>query len=149
MSFREPITLDLPSEPGILSVVRETLRALARCQPNVRLDEIAVGEMQVALQEACTNAIRHAHDRDPTRRIQVVFHRAPDGLLIEVSDGGEPYELSEHVPDPEDLAEGGYGTSIMRAWMDEVRLERRDGRNVLTLFRRYDRETVVSGDVAL
>lgn len=139
MDGARPVRLELPSEPSILAVVRESLRALVESDPGVRLDEAALGEVQVALQEACTNSIRHAHAHDVSRRLIVQFTRHVGALELVVEDDGDAYELSDHVPDPEDLQEGGYGTSIMRAWMDEVRLERRGDRNVLTLLRRYER----------
>lgn len=134
----EPIVLDLPSEASVLNLVRAALRSLAEDFRRVRLDAREVDEVQVALQEACTNAIRHAHKGDPTKRLRVEMRRRENCLEILVHDSGEPFDLdAKSAPAPESLQEGGYGIRIMRSWMDEVRLSRDEGGNVLRLVRYY------------
>lgn len=134
----EPIVLDLPSEASVLNLVRAALRAVAEDGRRVRLDAREVDEVQVALQEACTNAIRHAHKGDPRKRFRVELRRLEDSLEILVRDCGDPFDLDAKKPaQPEALQEGGYGIRIMRSWMDEVILTRDDVGNVLRLVRRY------------
>ena len=134
----EPIVLDLPSEASVLNLVRAALRAVADDARRVRLDAREVDEVQVALQEACTNAIRHAHKCDPRKRFRVELRRLVDSLEILVRDGGDPFDLdAKKLPQPEALQEGGYGIRIMRSWMDEVILTRDEVGNVLRLVRRY------------
>ena len=72
---RGPIRLNLPSEAKLLSVVRAALFALVERDAGVRLTPTEADEVAVALQEACTNTIRHAHrlcnpvrSRLPSRR---------------------------------------------------------------------------------
>jgi serine/threonine-protein kinase RsbW len=142
----EPIVLDLPSEASVLNLVRAALRALAEDGRRVRLEPREIDEVQVALQEACTNAIRHAHKGDPRRRFRVEMQRLEDALEIFVKDGGEPFDLDAKKPaQPEALQEGGYGIRIMRSWMDEVILTRDDVGNVLRLVRRYRTKVGDSG----
>jgi serine/threonine-protein kinase RsbW len=134
----EPIVLDLPSEASVLNLVRAALRAVAEDGRRVRLEPREVDEVQVALQEACTNAIRHAHHGDPTRRLRVEMRRMEDSLEILVKDSGEPFDLDAKKPaQPESLQESGYGIRIMRSWMDDVVLTRDEVGNVLRLVRRY------------
>ena len=141
----EPVVLVLPSEAGVLGVVRAALRALAEDARRVRLDAREVDEVQVALQEACTNAIRHAHKGDPEKRFHVELRRLDDALEILVKDRGAPFDLDAKKPvPPEALQEGGYGIRIMRSWMDDVTLSREGEWNVLRLVRRY---RTVSGGV--
>ena len=140
----EPIVLDLPSEASVLNLVRAALRAVAEDGRRVRLDAREVDEVQVALQEACTNAIRHAHNGDPCRRFRVELRRLENQLEVLVRDTGAPFDLDAKKPPlPEALQEGGYGIRIMRSWMDEVELTRDDTGNVLRLVRRY---RTVAGD---
>lgn len=132
------IVLELPSEAGALAVVRAAVRALAEDDRRVRLDPREIDEVQVALQEACTNAIRHAHKGDANLRFRVEFDRLDDALIVRVKDSGGPFDLdARREAPPESLQEGGYGIRIMKAWMDEVSLSREDDCNVLTLVRRY------------
>ena len=134
----EPVRLELPSDPALLPVVRSTLFALAETCPTVRLLRDELDELAVALQEACTNAVRHGNALDAAKPLRVTFVRRSDALEIRVEDEGAPFVLdSGPGPDPLALAEGGYGMSIMHAWTDELTLVRTNGRNVLTLVRRY------------
>ena len=143
----EPIVLDLPSEASVLNLVRAALRAVTDDARRVRLDAREVDEVQVALQEACTNAIRHAHQGDPRRRFRVELRRLDEALEILVRDTGAPFDLdAKKTPLPEALQEGGYGVRIMRSWMDEVILTRDEGGNVLRLLRRY---RSVTGDAGV
>jgi len=136
----EPIVLDLPSEASALAVVRAAVRAVADDGTRVRLEPREIDEVQVALQEACTNAIRHAHKSLPHLRFKVELCRMDDALVVRVRDSGEPFDLDAKVaPPPEALQEGGYGIRIMKSWMDEVSVVREDGGNVLRLLRRYRR----------
>jgi len=141
----EPIVLDLPSEASVLNLVRAALRAVAEDGRRVRLEPREIDEVQVALQEACTNAIRHAHKGDPQKRFRVEMQRMEDALEILVRDGGEPFDLDAKPAQPETLAEGGYGIRIMRSWMDEVILTRDEVGNVLRLVRRYRTKSGDSG----
>jgi serine/threonine-protein kinase RsbW len=138
MKDGDAVVIDLPSEAGLLGIVRSSLRALAENDPRVRLADREIDEIQVVLQEACTNAIRHAHKCDATKRLRVEMRRLDDGLEILVKDRGAPFDIGGHVASPpEALREGGYGIGIMRSWMDEVSVTRENGGNVLRLVRRY------------
>ena len=138
MSAPEPIVLDLPSEAPVLSLVRAALRAVAD-DKRVRLLPREVDEVQVVLQEACTNVIRHAHKGDASKRLVVEILRHDDALEIVVRDSGAPFQMKERQDNDEtgEIPEGGYGITIMRSWMDEVTLTH-DGRgNSLRMVRRY------------
>jgi anti-sigma regulatory factor (Ser/Thr protein kinase) len=133
-----PVVLDLASESGALRVVREALRGLARDADVVRLAAGELDEVEIALHEACTNAIRHAHGCDAEKRFRVELTPRGDALEILVRDHGRPFEVDGvSAPPPEALQEGGYGISIIKSWMDEVTVSREGDGNVLRLVRRY------------
>lgn len=132
------LVLELPSEAALANVVRAVVRSVAESCPDVRLEPRELDEIEVVLQEACTNVVRHAHGLDRTKPFRVDVRRRPDALVIEVRDHGAPFDLDAVAPpDPESLREGGYGVHIMRSWMDEVSVRREAGGNVLRLVRRY------------
>lgn len=138
MNPPEPIVLDLPSEASVLSLVRAALRAVADDARRVRLLPREVDEVQVVLQEACTNVIRHAHKGDASKRLVVEFLRREDALEILVRDSGPEFVLGAKKRDEsEGIPEGGYGVTIMRSWMDEVTLTHDGSGNLLRLVRRY------------
>lgn len=136
------VVLDLASETGALRLVRTALRELARDADAVQLAAGELDEVEIALHEACTNAIRHAHGCDARKRFRVEMLRRPDALEILVRDHGRPFDVDAvEPPTPEALQEGGYGISIIKSWMDEVTVSREDDGNVLRLVRRYRART--------
>lgn len=133
-----PVLLVLPSEAGVLPVVRAALHAMAESYDEVRLSPSELDEVTVTLQEACTNVIRHAHGHDASIPFRVEFRLLDGGFEIRVRDRGPVFDLAAmKPPNPEELREGGYGISIMRAWMDELELIRHADGNELRLVRRY------------
>ncbi len=130
------IALALRSEAASLRAVRDALRGFA-ADAALPFCARELDEVGVALHEACTNAIRHAHAGDASRIFRVEMLAAGDVLEIVVKDGGPPFDLDAvRAPAPDELQEGGYGIAIMRSWMDEVKLAREDGGNAVRLVRR-------------
>ena len=91
------------------------------------LPQDVLGDMKLALTEACTNSVRHAY-ADGDGVVEILYELHPDKLVVEVSDEGEGF-APEEVPQPQegDLAEGGLGISIIHALADEVEIGTRDG----------------------
>ncbi len=139
MSAAGPLfRLELPATPASAAAVRGALRALVQASPSVRLSSQELDEITVAVQEACTNVIRHACERQIECRFGVEFSLDDDALTVVLRDTGRPFDLVRRaIPEPEELREGGYGTFLIHAWMHEVSLVRHAGENVLTLVRRY------------
>jgi serine/threonine-protein kinase RsbW len=55
--------------------------------------------MQLALEEALVNAVKHGNKGDPSRRVRVQVRLGPARVLAEVEDEGEGFDPSQ-VPDP-------------------------------------------------
>ncbi len=99
------------------------------------LEEVA-GHCELALQELLTNLIDHAYKGDPSGQILVRMACTSNHVFLQTEDTGLPANVNledVHMPEPEDLAEGGYGMAIIRALMDEVRWEISRGRNIWNL----------------
>lgn len=98
-------------------------------------DETA-GLCELALQELLTNLIDHAYEGHPNGQITVRVDYSPEQITIETEDAGIPARINLdniHMPDPEELAEGGYGMAIIRALMDEIHYKSGQDRNTWTL----------------
>lgn len=141
--------VDLPSENGMAAAARASVRAFLESVPGAGLEERDLDEICVVVQEACTNAIRHAHGHDATKRFRVDVSLRDGGVEILVRDQGAPFDLdtSERPLRPELLQEGGYGIHIMRTWMDAVAVTHDGTGNVLRLWRRCDRARRGEGDL--
>jgi serine/threonine-protein kinase RsbW len=111
-------SLDLPREtlsiPVIRRILGDTLRGLG-------VSEACVGDILVAISEACTNVVQHA---DSTTRYEVTVAVEGGQCVLKVVDRGHGFsdKLVENVhPD----SESGRGIKIMRALVDDVSFDSR------------------------
>lgn len=97
--------------------------------------------LKLALDEAFTNAVRHAHKNlPPETPIDIELNLCSDRMEIRLWDYGEPFD-PDTVAEPElgTLQAGGYGWFLMRRIADNLVYERcEDGRNRLTLIKYKD-----------
>jgi anti-sigma regulatory factor (Ser/Thr protein kinase) len=103
-----------------------------------------VNALNVALDEAVSNAINHGYDAGARGEIAVRLRHGPDSVLVEIEDDGRPFDpLQAPPPDlTSPLAErpiGGLGVHLIRNLMDEVTYARHDGRNILKLVKHLAR----------
>ena len=133
-----PWTLTLPSDPRVLPLARSFVEAL--CQLG-GLDQAITDAIVLAVHEAATNVIRHAHQNNPTALLQIQCHLCPDAVELHLLDEGEPFDIAS-VPhlDPAELRIGGRGVFLMRALMDEISSQPRGERgNILRMVKRCGR----------
>jgi serine/threonine-protein kinase RsbW len=93
-----------------------------------------VNEVELAVSEACTNAIQHADCTDGHGTVVISFQVYDNRLIIEVKDQGAGFNM-EDIPAPEfdEHPESGYGLYIIRSVMDEVQYIRGQSFNTLTM----------------
>jgi serine/threonine-protein kinase RsbW len=98
-------------------------------------------EVELAVSEACTNAIRHTADADEQARVVINFRVDDARLVIEVKDQGSGFDM-EDVPLPQfdEHPEGGYGLYIIRTVMDEVHYARGEDYNTLTMKKYFKKQ---------
>ena len=80
--------------------------------------------VRLALEEALVNAIKHGHQGDPSKEVQLRYHLTSNCLVVEIEDQGPGFKPQE-VPDPfapENLDRPcGRGLLLMRNYMTWVR----------------------------
>ncbi len=124
MAARSDIQLDVLSDPRWLRTVRALVRGfLESCAfPNDRIMELVL-----AVDEACTNAMRHSYDGDKERRIRLRFRAISGGAEIVVRDKGKPAPFEKvrkkdfSTPTKQDVQPGGRGIQILYEVFDEVK----------------------------
>ena len=95
-------------------------------------------QVNLVLEEIGINIMNHGHDGG-LHEIEVRLTSEPRSLTIEIIDDGKPFDPLKDTPPPNvtaPLAErpvGGLGVYLVRALMDELRYQRAEGRNRLTL----------------
>ena len=135
----------IPADPAAISTVTDGVAQALQNKPGVVGHEF---EIELALQEALANAIRHGCHGDRTKFIQccVTYEDAGDVLIV-VRDPGPGFDLAD-VPNPLEgpnvLKGNGRGIFLINQLMDEVRFA--DGGRELHMRKgRNGRETTGSG----
>lgn len=132
--------IQVPAALESLGTISDYVVACARA---AGLDDHAVWEMQLAVDEAATNIIMHAygdHGLDGPVIVESVVRG--DEFTVNLYDRGAPFE-PDAVPGPdltspvEERKTGGLGIYLMRTLMDRVHFQFDvDGYNVVTLVKR-------------
>ncbi len=131
-----PWNLTIASDLRLLALVRafvEGICLVAGC------DEKTTDAIVIATDEAVNNIMRHAHRGRPEAAIQLQCFLHADCLEICLLDEGAPFDLAA-VPhlNPAELRIGGRGVFLMRALMDELSCQPRDGQgNILRMVKRW------------
>lgn len=132
--------------PSDLNVLDEVLSSFEQLNQSF-IPQSAWLQCQLALAEAFTNVVRHAHkgcSSDVTVDIEItVFTQA---LQIKIWDYGAPFDLEERVKKAAEVVdntvEGGRGLPILNQIADELSYRRtEDSRNCLILLKHYVPET--------
>ncbi|CAN5606575.1 ATP-binding protein [soil metagenome] len=93
-------------------------------------------QLNLALAEGFTNAVRHAHANLPgTTPIDIELSLQPETIEIRIFDRGAPFDPNSLTePQPGSLREGGYGWFLLRRLADRVTYDcERDQRNCLRI----------------
>lgn len=119
------VTLRIPAKPEYITLVRLALSGLARLRP---LDEETLGDLKLAVTEACSNSVRHGYGNGQEGTVQVSYELHSDRLVVEVVDDGPGFDPNRPFGKGEDLSEGGLGIAIIKSVADEFEAgERREG----------------------
>jgi len=105
--------------------------------------ESEVGKIELAIDEACTNIIKHAYKYNPDGIIEIRISRQEDNsipkFVVEIFDSGISFDSSRYTaPDMTEyfkkLRHGGLGILLMKKLMDEVEYGHMGGeRNTIRL----------------
>lgn len=121
------------SAPG----VREAASELLAFAKSSGLPKEAIWQLEVALDEVLSNVVRHGSAKGRVGPIAVDLDIEGARIEVVVTDDAPAFNpLEVQAPDAsvplEDRPVGGLGIALVKALMDEVTYERRDGRNRLT-----------------
>jgi serine/threonine-protein kinase RsbW len=136
--YAHAIRLTIPAKPEYITLGRLALTGIARVR-DVPFPQEVLGDLKLALTEACTNSVRHAYPgREGT--VEIFYELHSDHLVVEVSDHGEGFEppgRPGRALGEDELSEGGLGIAIIEALADEFEIsERADGGSHLRFVKR-------------
>jgi serine/threonine-protein kinase RsbW len=116
------LTRTIPSKTESLHEVREFISEAA--QRHGFSDE-ETSKIVLAVDEACTNIIKHAYQGNPDKEIQITVHAGNGVFEVLIEDEGrsfdslaiKPPDLKQHLTQ---YRRGGLGVYLMKTLMDEV-----------------------------
>jgi serine/threonine-protein kinase RsbW len=118
------LTLIVPGNPEFVGTVRI---AIAHVASRAGFDIEAIDDIKVAVSEACTNIVCHAHD-NPDFTYDVFVDVEEDKLSITVQDEGVGFGMENYIePVPGESRGSGLGIFIIKALMDEVNIDSEPG----------------------
>lgn len=135
--------LTVPSDRSQLERIRKFVCEAAR---EFGFSETEINKIELAVDEACSNVIRHAYGDDASRSFDVLVETNREEFSVVIEDTGKSYDILTHkLPEmPVYLREhrpGGLGIKLIRTLMDNVDYEPLHGRNRLTLTKRLHPRT--------
>jgi serine/threonine-protein kinase RsbW len=94
---------------------------------------VEVGQLELAVDEACANVIEHAYGDDTTKQVMIRAVFDDDTLRIHVIDTGKGFDPTQvQQQDLKDLIAkrktGGLGMRLIKTLMDEVHYEIEPGK---------------------
>jgi len=132
------LRVELPSDPGMLCVVRSVMESLTEA---LGFAEPEIRSVTRAVDEALTNIMRHSYGGALDRRIEMSCLRLPkrravhgEGFEIRLVDYGPKIDPAKLRGRPlDEIKPGGLGLHFIRQSMDIVEFKRARGTNVLRL----------------
>jgi anti-sigma regulatory factor (Ser/Thr protein kinase) len=118
---REGAVLTVPSNPRFLFLVRNLTAGLAAM---AGLGEDASADVKLAVDEACSNVIRHAYGGATDREITLKYIITPDTFEVTIDDdGAKARKEAMKGRDFEDLRAGGLGLHFIERAFDVRELD--------------------------
>lgn len=115
--------LIVSSRTDNLSAIRDFIASAAR---EAGIQEETVENIMLAVDEACTNIIKHAYKYNPDGKITIDLKYYDDKFIVTIQDNGMSFE-PDLIPEP-DLQKyyrqrrvGGLGMYLMKSLMDDVK----------------------------
>ena len=114
------IVLSIPSEDRYVYLLDMVIAYVAK---EMGFDEETTEQVNLAIIEAGTNAIKHGNKNDPAKTARFRFLISKDKLTVSIMDSGSGFD-PENVGDPLSpenfMKPCGRGIFLMKALMDEV-----------------------------
>lgn len=110
-------TLCLPRDEASVPVVRHVCRDALRM---LGVREVCVGEIELAVTEACTNVLKHVAQTDHEYEVAVTIDERHCDIRV-VDAAGGAFDGEAHGREVHPTAESGRGILLMRAMVDELR----------------------------
>lgn len=124
--------LSLPTEGRYVGMMRNVAQTVLT---DVGVPDDANDDIQLAVTEACSNAVRHSDSGEYIVRLEV----GDEGCEVEVVDLGSGFDVGDIRQQSEDV-EGGRGLWLMQALVDDLQFVRGDDGTHVRLRKQWTEE---------
>jgi len=123
---------------GDLAGIAHAASWVAKFADEAQLPPALLHDVQLCLEEALTNIMRHGLAGIAEPQIRLSLSQQPARLLLEIEDNGAPFDPAAFAPPPpprslEEARPGGIGIPLLRKFSDALGYRRAGGRNCLSL----------------
>ncbi len=124
----------VPSHPKYLALVRAVTGGMG---VQNKVDDTVIKHMEHAVDEACSNVIKHAYAGDPNKEIAVTLRISPEAFEVIIEDTGRKTDVaSVKGRKLDDIRPGGLGVHLIKRACDIVEFdEKKKNGNRLRLVR--------------
>ncbi|CND56515.1 MULTISPECIES: ATP-binding protein [Yersinia] len=141
--------ISLPASLSSLCILHEKL--LEFIQP-LQVDSASSYAVELALNEAFINIVKHGVNYDSTQNITIVMHYGNNQLAVTLQDKGKPIPAEflqnksglSHFPElsaPDSWPENGMGMMMMFNAVDDISYKVKEGVNYLSLIKKIEEQT--------
>jgi anti-sigma regulatory factor (Ser/Thr protein kinase) len=130
------IHLCVTSHPENLKRIRA---AISGAMEGTKISKKDSDRIVLAVDEACSNIIKHCCRRDRTRKIDLTIEADHEKLIISIIDNGPRFDISKiQSRDINEIKPGGLGIHIMKQIMDFVEYSHTpEGLNRVRLIKKF------------
>jgi len=121
---KDSIIIAIPSHPKYLSVVRAVTGKMGElCD----IDESGIEDMKLAVDEACTNVIKHAYKGDVSRKIVLKYKITRKAFKVSIEDSGIKARIDLlKGRNLNEIRPGGLGIHLIRRVFDVLAFDERE-----------------------
>ena len=140
---KQKFLLVIPGESKYLEIIREFIAKIAR---SVGFNEEHINKIQVSVDEACTNVVKHAYQGMKKKDVRIEVELDVEKMTIAIIDKGkgfdpktiEPLNMNKYL---NEFRRGGLGIHLMNILMDEIKYSIHPlKKNQVTMVKYFHRE---------
>lgn len=121
--MKDSVKITVPSHPKYLAMVRRMTFMFGDVHG---MENTLLEDIKLAVDEACTNVIRHAYGGDQSRTIGIEYQMKEGELRVTIEDNGLKADINKiRGRNLDDLRPGGLGVHFIKKVFDIFRFDRR------------------------
>ena len=133
--MEDSVTITVPSHPKYLSVVRAVTARMAQLH---EMTETVIDDIKLAVDEACSNVIKHAYKGQTGRKITLKYTIQQGTFTVSIDDNGMKLAIEQMKGRSlDDVRPGGLGVHFIRRVFDVVELDDRKRRGNRLILIKY------------